>query len=190
MLCIYSKVYNWQIPFASPNPATVPDSWNLFKQVMVCIMCEDLVFYTTHRILHCKDKRLPLYQWIHKIHHEHIHPVSIAAEYAHPIEYGLANHFPSFVGLFVLGSKTHLWTVVIWGLIRIFETHDGHSGYEFPWSIFRLIPFGEDSTYHIFHHTKNVGNYASFMTIWDTVFDTNKDYYEAYPEKARLDSDL
>lgn len=119
-----------------------------------------------------------------------MHPVSIASEYAHPLEFMFGNHYTSFLGLFLLGSRCHFWTLMQWGVIRVLETHDGHSGYEFPWSIFRLIPFGADGTYHIFHHTKNVGNYSSFMTIWDTIFDSNKDFYEAYPEGSRVEASL
>lgn len=71
-----------------------------------------------------------------------------------------------------------------WGVLRVYETHEAHSGYEPPCSMFRIIPFGLDASYHIFHHTKNVGNYSTFMTIWDTVFNTNQDYYEQYPGGA------
>ena len=156
--------------------------------MLILIICEDFAFHMTHRMLHCKDKRFPLYQWIHKQHHEFMHPVSIASENAHPLEFMFGNHYTSFTGLFLLGSRIHFWTLMQWGVVRVLETHDGHSGYEFPWSPFRLIPFGADGTYHVFHHTKNVGNYSSFMTIWDTIFDSNKDFYEAYPEGSRSES--
>lgn len=149
------------------------------------MIAEDFGFHMMHRLLHCKNKRLPLYQWIHKQHHEFKYPVSIASEYCHPLEYALSNHFTSFFGLFLLGNKCHMWTLMTWGTLRVLETHEGHSGYEFPWSIFRLIPFGGDATYHFFHHTKNVGNYSSFFTIWDTVFDSNKEFYLAYPAGSR-----
>lgn len=149
------------------------------------MLAEDLSFHFLHRLFHCKHKNLPLYQMFHKIHHEHSHPVSISAEYSHPVEYALANQFPSCLGFLLLGSKMHFWTILIWGGLKHCETHDGHSGYEFPWSIFRLIPFGSDATYHNFHHTKNVGNYSSFMTIWDTLLNSNSDFYEAYPEGSR-----
>lgn len=71
----------------------------------------------------------------------------------------------------------HYATFMIWLTIRSLESHDGHSGYEFPWSPFRMIPFGADATYHNYHHSRNVGNYSSTMTIWDTILNTNKDYY-------------
>ena len=141
----------------------------------------------THRMFHSKNKYFPLYQMFHKQHHEYMHPISITSEYAHPVEYAISNHFPSFVGMLILGDRMHIWTIMIWGTLRILETHDGHSGYEFPWSIFHLIPLGTDSTYHIFHHSKNVGNYSSLTTIWDTIFDSNKEFYEAYPEGHRIE---
>jgi len=156
----------------------VPDSFTMVKHFFILMMCEDFFFHLAHRLAHCKHKYFPIYQLIHKQHHEFNHPVSIASEYAHPIEFVIANFLPFFSGMLILGPKCHLWTMMQWGGFRILETHDGHSGYEFPWSIFRLIPFGTDATYHNFHHSKNVGNYSSFMTIWDTIFDSNKDYYE------------
>ena len=59
---------------------------------------------------------------------------------------------------------------------RIMETCDGHSGYEFPWSMFRLLPFSGSSDFHDFHHSKNAGNYSSFFTYLDTLFHTDKEY--------------
>ena len=85
--------------------------------------------------------------------------------------------FPVITGMIVLGNNLHSSTLIAWTLFRVFETHDGHSGYEFPWSPFRLIPFGADATYHDFHHSKNVGNFGSLMTIWDSMLNTNKDFY-------------
>lgn len=118
----------------------------------------------------------------HKQHHKFIHTTSIASEHAHPVEHVLVNNLSWNAGPLLLGSQTHLWTLVLWGLLRHLETHEAHSGYEFPFSIFRVLPFGVDASYHSFHHSKNVGNYSTFFTIWDTVFNTNVDYYEVYGE--------
>ena len=113
---------------------------------------------------------------MHKWHHEYNKPVSISNQYAHPIEHAL-NTIAAISGLLILGKNAHFSTAMIWGAIRIYGAHEGHSGYEFPWSPIRLLPFGSDATYHDFHHSKNVCNYSSFMTIWDTIFDSNKEYY-------------
>jgi sterol desaturase/sphingolipid hydroxylase (fatty acid hydroxylase superfamily) len=179
-------MYNWQVPWRM-DLESIPDPYEITRHILICIVCEDFCFHIAHRLFHCKNKRLPLYQWFHKQHHEFQHPVSICSEYCHPVEFLVSNHYPSFVGMFLLGSKCHFWTIMLWGVIRVLESHDAHSGYEFPWSIFRIIPFNSDATYHIFHHTKNVGNYSSFMTIWDTVFDSNKEFYEQYPEGSRIE---
>jgi len=68
-------------------------------------------------------------------------------------------------------------TVFAYYIVRMIETTEGHSGYEFPGSPFYLLPFGADYTYHAFHHSKNIGNYSSFFTIWDTVCGSNLDFY-------------
>lgn len=119
---------------------------------------------------------------IHKQHHEHINPICMAAEDVHWIEFILSNQCGTMLGPVLFGSKMHYWTLSVWGLVRIMQSLDAHCGYEFPWSVFGLIPFGCNATYHHFHHTKNVGNYSSYMTIWDTIFDSNADYYMEYPE--------
>lgn len=147
-----------------------------------------MCFYTTHRISHIKSKWFPIYQWIHKWHHEYTNPVGIASQYAHPLEHALVNLNSFMLGLYILGPKAHCSIIIAWGLLRSLETHDGHSGYEFPWSPFRMIPFGGDASYHNYHHSKNVGNYGSFMTIWDSLLNTNKDYYAKLADDEKKES--
>ena len=74
----------------------------------------------------------------------------------------------------------HFVTFLLWGLVRLGETLDGHCGYEFSWSPYRLIPFSTSASYHNFHHSHNVGNYSSFFSLWDTIFGQNKAYYQYY----------
>ena len=87
------------------------------------------------------------------------------------------------MGPFLISDRVHMWTLLVWGILRHVESNDGHCGYEFPWSMFRILPFGADATYHTYHHAKNVGNYSSIMTIWDTIFNTNVDYYQKYGKR-------
>ena len=168
-----SVFYNYQLPW-SYQQERLPDSFELLRHFLFLMITEDLFFHCTHRIFHC----YPFYHLFHKTHHELDQPLAISAEYQHPVEFGLSIHYSFFFGMFLLGEKLHVFTAMCWATLRLLEIHDGHSGYEFPWSIFRLIPFGTDATYHNFHHTNNVGNYSSFMTIWDSVFDCNTDFYD------------
>ena len=66
---------------------------------------------------------------------------------------------------------------MLWVNFRVFDAHEGHSGYEFTWSPLRLLPFSSSSEFHNFHHSNYEGNYASFFNFWDTLFNTNKEYY-------------
>jgi sterol desaturase/sphingolipid hydroxylase (fatty acid hydroxylase superfamily) len=112
------------------------------------------------------------------MHHEYAHTVGIASQYTHPVEYLLGNVLPTAMGTLILGPRMHLVSVFGWYALRIGESIDGHSGYEFSFSPYRLIPFSASASYHDYHHSHNVGNYGSFFQIWDTVFGTNRDFYQ------------
>jgi sterol desaturase/sphingolipid hydroxylase (fatty acid hydroxylase superfamily) len=129
-----------------------------------------------HRFLHWRV----IYPYIHKIHHTYVTTIGIAAEYSHPLEYIFGALIPASLGGLILGKNMHFCTFLIWGIVRIGETLDGHSGYEFSWSPYRLIPFSTSASYHAFHHSHNVGNFSSFFSLWDTIFGQNKTYYQYY----------
>lgn len=170
--------YNWEIPWRWGN--VIPDIYEMGSQLIICFIVEDFMFYCSHRTLHMK-KPFNLYAYAHKQHHEHIHSVSITGEDVHWVEFYLTN-IGIFAGPMLLGSKMHYWTFSVWGLARMIQAQDAHCGYEFPWSFFGLFPLSANATYHEFHHTNNCGNYSSFCTIWDTVFDTSLNYYEKFPD--------
>merc|ERR1740123_1184813 len=150
----------------------LPTPGVLAMSVFFCMLCEDFTFYWAHRLLHHPR----LYPHIHKMHHQYTQTVSIAAEYCHPVEFILANLLPTSVGPMILGPKMHIVTVFAWYVVRVGETLDGHCGYEFSCSPYRLIPMSGSAEYHDYHHSRNVGNYASFFSVWDTVFGTNHSY--------------
>lgn len=142
--------------------------------MVFCMMFEDLTFYVSHRLLHHPR----LYPSIHKIHHENKVTYSLAAMHAHPLEYVFGNIVPSMTGPFLLAHRMHRASMFGWYLIRGLESLDGHCGYAFPWSPFRLLPCAPEGDYHYFHHEQNVGNYASFFTWWDTILGTNTVFYK------------
>lgn len=154
----------------------LPNSITLMATIVFMMLCEDLTFHFSHRFLHWKR----IYPYIHKVHHQHIITTGIAAEYAHPIEFIFGNLLPGTMGAIILGPNCHMMTFILWAVVRIGETLDGHSGYEFSWSPYRLIPFSTSAKYHEFHHSHNIGNYSSFFSLWDTIFGTNKAFYKFY----------
>lgn len=167
-------LWDWQNPW-SFDKADIPDSYTLAGHMLFCSFSEDLFEHFSHRLMH---RWTFLYQWVHKHHHEHVMPIALSAQNAHPVEFIINNFYPSMSGMLFLASRSHYSELILWGIFRIWDAHEGHSGYEFPWSFFRLLPFGAEHDYHYFHHTRNVGNYSSFMSIWDTVLNSNNEYYE------------
>jgi len=161
-----------------------PSVKEVIGQVIFFMLCEDFFFYWCHRLLHHPK----LYPYIHKIHHEYNITISIAAEYAHPLEFLFGNILPTNSGPKILGGQVHFATLLIWTVIRLMETVDGHCGYEFSWSPYRLLPLSGSSIYHNFHHSHNVGNYGSFFTLWDTLCGTNRHFFKylANREKKQL----
>jgi len=164
---------DFHVPY-SYDVDSLPDTLTLIFTIPFFMLVEDFVFSCTHWLLHRKW----IYGHVHKMHHTHITPVCISAEYAHPLEFLFGNLLPTSLGPVLLGKHTHLFTVLVWYIFRSGETVDGHCGYEFSWSPYRLVPFSGSAEYHDFHHTHNVGNYSSFFSLWDTVFGTNHDFYK------------
>jgi sterol desaturase/sphingolipid hydroxylase (fatty acid hydroxylase superfamily) len=151
-----------------------PGVVEIATQIIVFMIVEDFGFYWSHRLIHSKY----IYPYIHKKHHEYNISVSIACEYSHPLEWVFTGLIPSSMGSKLYGSRCHFVTLLLWNLLRITETIDGHCGYDFTWSPFRLLPLSGSARYHSFHHSHNQGNYSSFFTIWDTLCGTNKNYYK------------
>jgi len=161
-----------------------PEIKEIIGQILFFMFCEDFFFYWSHRLLHHPK----LYPHIHKIHHEYNITISLAAEYSHPLEFLFGNLLSTNSGPKILGGRVHFVTYCIWIIMRLMETTDGHCGYEFSWSPYRLLPLSGSSIYHNFHHSHNVGNYGSFFTIWDTLCGTNSHYFKylANREKKQL----
>jgi len=164
----------------------LPDPFTLAQTMFFFMLVEDFFFYLTHRMLHHPR----IYPHIHKMHHTHNTTVGIAAMYSHPIEFIISNMFPTSMGPLILGPNVHILSIFAWYIIRFGESLDGHSGYDFSWSPYRLIPFSGSAQYHDFHHSVNIGNYGSFFCIWDTVFGTNKAFNDYLKETDSIEKGL
>ena len=142
---------------------TFPTKWEMIGQLILLMLCDDFYNYWVHRLFHYKW----LYTLIHKKHHEYIIPISISAEYAHPIEVVFLNLAAPMIGVLILGDKLHFMTLVLWTMIKSVEPVIVHAGYDFPWDFTKILPFSSPAAFHDYHHTHNIGNFSSFFTFWD-----------------------
>ena len=80
------------------------------------------------------------------------------------------------IGALVMNS--HPITLWLWIILRICETLEAHSGYDFPYSPFHFFSWQGGSARHDFHHSHNVGCYGSFTIFWDWICGTDKQFLE------------
>lgn len=154
----------------------LPDLKTIIIQILFFLIVEDLSFYLMHRLMH----HPAIYKYFHKVHHEHKFVIGIVSEYTHPVDFLFSNLLTSSLGSLILGRGCHLYTYLVWLFLRVWETTDGHCGYEFPWSPFRLLPLSAGEDYHNHHHLYYDGNYGSFLTIWDRFFNTTNDQFKRF----------
>ncbi|KAH6771842.1 sterol C4-methyl oxidase 1-2 [Perilla frutescens var. hirtella] len=150
----------------------LPSLWEIALQLGVYFLVEDYTNYWVHRFLHCKWG----YEKIHKVHHEYTAPIGFAAPYAHWAEI-LILGIPSFLGPAI--APGHMITFWLWIALRQIEAIETHSGYDFPWTPTKYIPFYGGPDYHDYHHYvggQSQSNFASVFTYCDYIYGTDKGY--------------
>jgi methylsterol monooxygenase len=109
---------------------SLPSRSEIIKASIFFLIVEDCYQYFVHRAMHWG----PLYKHIHKIHHKFAAPFGICAEYAHPLE-TLILGLGFFIGplMWTVTRGMHIFTMAVWLAVRLIQTVDAHSGYNFPW---------------------------------------------------------
>jgi len=146
----------WVIWFGVPvlksfgQPAfdsAIPSKLEMFRQFLIAYWFNEFFFYWAHRAFH--DSRL--YRF-HKEHHNYTGTIGFAAEHAGLLEQIVANITPTVGGCIFFGR--HPFVLLVWIVIRLNETYDGHSGYCFAGTWLSRVGLLHTSTgYHDYHHT-------------------------------------
>jgi len=104
---------------------TLPSIKRVARDIILCILLREIMFYYSHRILHIPQ----LYPYIHKLHHKFTAPIALSAQYAHPIEHFTANILPLVVPPKLLRMHVTAWWLFL--AFELVETTSVHSGYDF-----------------------------------------------------------
>lgn len=159
--CVMSRVLS---PHEHDDIYAVPSFWIVMRDILAVNPIYEVVFYIQHRLLHWK----PIYNRVHKVHHEWKNPIAISSIYNHPAELATVSFISFVFGPTVM--RCHIST--IWLLIVV--THISvvveHSGYH--------LPFVKSSHFHNFHHSHPNQCFGAFGTL-DYFFGTDLKFRES-----------
>ena len=144
---------------------------------------EDIGFSIAHRLLHSQF----LYKNVHKVHHTYNQVIGIAGGFAHPAEFIIGNMIPAILPIILLDYRVHMVTVFTWPILRIAASTHNHSGYDFPWVPWDLMPMRAAASYHDFHHSGGdfSGNFSGQTTVLDTIWGTNQKYFKTINDEIK-----
>lgn len=172
----------WVMPMAGVGEfGPLPRHSVALAQLAAFSFTSETLFYMTHRLLH---HRL-LYKHFHKQHHEYRVSITIASEYASPVEVLLSNIIPFVAGpclsAWACGVNVHFWVWISFTVLYLWETADAHSGYDLPLPL--RYPCS-NARRHDWHHSHNNGNFGTWMCLWDRLLAT--DAWAEGHERMRL----
>lgn len=146
-----------------------PTYLELFRDNWAMTLVHEFGFYWTHRLAHHPR----LYKF-HKIHHEYKQNTVLASQHEHPIDYIITIALPALMAVVVVSP--HSFTLFQWIAWLLVANYDDHCGYEFPWSPVRWFWLAGRTDQHEFHHSKNLGCFASKLGLYDMIFKSDMKY--------------
>eukprot|EP01138_Halocafeteria_seosinensis_P003334 gb/GECG01003410.1/.p1 GENE.gb/GECG01003410.1/~~gb/GECG01003410.1/.p1 ORF type:complete len:320 (+),score=21.81 gb/GECG01003410.1/:1-960(+) len=146
---------------------SVPKSVLLMVTFIVAL---DVIFFTTHRILHHPW----VYKHFHWQHHSFSAPCAMASKYCSTMEH-LFQNLLSVVGTgWILG--THPMLMGLWTCVATTSAACVHSGYD----LLTVLPHPH---FHDWHHEMVTENFGS-IGLMDHIFGTDKRFREALVPEA------
>jgi len=120
-------------------------NFSSIKKLVYCTLIEEVLFYYGHRFLH-----QPSMWKYHRLHHELVTPVAVAAIYASIVENILVNFLPVFLSPLIVGLQMNL--IWYWTILSTLTSVLSHSGFK------KLEPFAK---FHAIHHLTKGYNFGT-----------------------------
>ena len=105
MVLVFWPLSEWR--GVSAAAADFPSFTHALRDIVVCMLVEDTMFYWLHRGLH----HPAIYKYVHKQHHQFNFSIGVAAEYAHPIEGIVGSSLPFITGPLLM--RSHLIVMLV-----------------------------------------------------------------------------
>lgn len=153
----------------------------IWKDVMVQLLCQDLIQYIMHVGEHEIDKlifknmgvKTTIYPSSHKPHHRFTNPRLFDAFNGSLTDTFLMILIPLFITAQVV--HTNVWTYMTFGSLYANWLSLIHAEYAHPWDrLFRTIGFGTAADHHV-HHKLFKYNFGHTFMYWDKLFGTYRD---------------
>ena len=144
-------------------PTLPPTVFQIWFHIVASMVIYDIFFFCIHFAVH---KNATLYKYLHKNHHEHEVLDSRITNKMSVIER---------VGLVLSANQAlrimhaHPLTRMIFVPFFLGWITENHCGYDFPWTLDKVVPFGlvGGSLAHYKHHMHGTPHYQSFFTYLD-----------------------
>ncbi|XP_062903751.1 cholesterol 25-hydroxylase-like protein 2 [Mobula hypostoma] len=160
----------WRPPI--PLLEDAPQLSEFLIGILSCTILFDFQYYFWH-LMHHKFRWL--YTTFHAIHHEYYAPFSWSTQYLSAWEL-ISLGFWTTINPIIL--QCHSLTGFTFMILNVWLSVDDHSGYDFPWSLHNIIPFGlwGGSVKHDAHHQKPQYYFAPYFSHWDWLCGTCCEY--------------
>ncbi|ELU05216.1 hypothetical protein CAPTEDRAFT_135268 [Capitella teleta] len=159
----------WQVERALPKEA--PSLAQVAYQLIGAFVLFDAGFHHIHFMLH---KNQWLYKHLHAYHHDHEHVHARVTNQLHVLE-RLGHIVAANYALKAMGA--HPFTRTLFVPLFVGWLMYNHCGYEFPWMLEFVVPWGivSGSRQHRDHHVYGGGNYQPFFTYIDRFMEWQKE---------------
>lgn len=143
-------------------------SWTIATHFLLLFMAMDLLMFLFHYLIH----KTFLYQAVHSLHHQAIHPKPMDLFILHPVE---TVCFGALWLFLLVIFPFNIYAIILYLILNLAFGLTGHLGIEpLPATIrqWPLLKYLGTSTFHHDHHEHVGYNFGFYTNLWDRLFGT------------------